>query len=300
MSRLVGEEDGFVLTDVLVSMTIMLLVLTATLVSFERFQQTTRANQLQNDASERARVGIDALARELRNHASATPQLPQGIERAQADDLIVQSAGSGAVVDGARPSRRVRYCLDRTDPANVLLVRQLQGWTGATPPTMPADTACPGATTPPSTNPEAPVWGSTEVVADHVANGARPVFAYNATTLDQITEIRSDLWVDYEPAREPAATRIDTGVFLRNQNRAPEAGYTVTPIGSSYVLLNASDSVDEDGDSLSFVWFDNGAEIGRGMVLEYRLPPGTRRIGLTVQDPAGRIDTAEERTVAGP
>ena len=298
MSRLRGDEGGFLLADMVVAMTVMLLVLGATLVSWELFQRTTRANQLQNDAQERARVGIDQLARELRSHASATRQLPRGIERATADDLIVQSAAGPPAIGGVRPSRRVRYCLDRRNPQNELLVRQVQGWTGATPPAMPADTACPGATS--SSDPSQPVWGATEVVADRVVNGARAVFAYNATTLDEITEVRADLWVDQAPAERPGATRIQTGVFLRNQNHAPTAAYTLTPIGRNFVLLNASDSADQDGDALSFVWFDNGSEIGRGMVLEYRLPPGSRRIGLTVSDPAGRTHTAPEQTVAGP
>ena len=173
-------QSGFVLMDVVVSLTVMVAVLGGTLVSFNGFEERTRANQVHNDAQDRARVGIDRLARELRNHASASPALPDGLEVAGPYELVALSTADGTPSTGnPRNSRRVRYCLDSSDQASARLVTQVQTWTAATPPARPSTASCPDT-----------AWGASTVLAANVTNRAggrdRPVFRYDSSTLSEI------------------------------------------------------------------------------------------------------------------
>ena len=58
-------------------------------------------------------------------------------------------------------------------------------------------------------------------------NGTRPIFTYNAVGLQDITEVSATLFVDVNPGTTPAETQLGTSVYLRNQNRAPTALFSV-------------------------------------------------------------------------
>lgn len=283
-----GCERGFTLFEVMTAMTMMAGVTGATLTTLSSFETTTRANGIQNDAQQEARRATTELAAELRNLASPTDELPQAVERAGAGDLVFLSVGSKKP-DGslnAENTRRVRYCLDA---AQGRLWRQQQTWTTATAPALPVDTACPAPT---STG-----WGAGEVAAAQVRNGARPVFAYNSTEPTAITEIRTTLHVDADPNADPREATVETGVFLRNQNRSPTSSFTATVSGPQ-VLLNGSDSSDPEGKALAYEWYDAGALVGEGIVLTYSpSQPGTHTVQLKVKDPAGLSSTAPAQTV---
>src|SRR3954447_8196850 len=93
---------------------LMIVVLGATLSAFNVFERNNVNNQRQNDAQDQARAVSDELARELRNLASPTNELPQAVNRALPTDLIFLYVG-GAKAGGStndRNPRRVRYCFD--------------------------------------------------------------------------------------------------------------------------------------------------------------------------------------------
>ena len=69
------------LIEVLLVMTLMLIVLSATLTTFNNFERKSRDNQNLNEAQDNARRGLDLLARDLRNLASPTPLMPLAIDR---------------------------------------------------------------------------------------------------------------------------------------------------------------------------------------------------------------------------
>ncbi|MGH3993166.1 MAG: hypothetical protein ACRDSN_11980, partial [Pseudonocardiaceae bacterium] len=161
-------------------------------------------------------------------------------------------------------------------------------------------------------------WDTKAVAAEHVVNGNRGVFGYNATQASAITEIGASLFVDATPGRSPGEVTLETGVFLRNQNRAPIASFTAAVSGSSMVL-NGSESEDPEEKALDFYWYDeavtsNGCEalppevpqagcVGTGIVFNYSPPAlGTRRVYLVARDPAGLTHTAPTQPVclAGP
>ena len=85
---------------------------------------------------------MDLMARDLRNLASPTTDEPLALDLMEDQEIVFQSegrympAGSLNVVN----TNRVRYCVSTTGD----LYRQLQTWTTAAFPAIPAATACPG------------------------------------------------------------------------------------------------------------------------------------------------------------
>jgi hypothetical protein len=282
-----AAEDGVTLVELLVVLVLSVIVMGTTFTTFSQFEQTTGASQRQNDAQDQVRVGLDGLARELRNLASPTDELPEAVVRAEPADMVFQSVSSSA-------TRRVRYCLQTTTRR---LWRQVQFAPFSAP-----SSSCPDV-----------AWGSQRAAIEHVVNGSRPVFSYNAASLTAITEIGGTLWVDVDPAAKPIETSLQTSVFLRNQNRGPAASFTAT-VGASTVILNGSDSADPEGKALEYYWYDQlqagnlctplPAEVpqtgcaGTGIVFNYTPPaPGTRHLSLVVRDPAGLTATAPTQSV---
>jgi type II secretory pathway pseudopilin PulG len=292
VKRLLHEEGGFMLVELLVVIVVSSVVLGATLTAFSQFEQTTGVNQRQNEAQDQVRVGLAGVARELRNLASPTDERPNAIVRAAPADLVFQSVSSTV-------TRRVRYCLDT---AARTLWRQVQ----LEPFSSPSTTACPDA-----------AWGSQRTAIGNVVNGARAVFAYNVEDPMGITEISTTVWVDVNPGEKPLETSLQTSIFLRNQNRRPTAVSSATLSGSS-IILNGSESFDPEGRSLRFYWYDRGATdsdacgelpdelpqdgcIATSIVAAYTPPePGPRTFYLVVADPAGLTDQADDESICTP
>ena len=305
MSRLIREESGFTLGELMLVAVLMVVVMGATLAALTNVEQTSATNVRQNENQDQVRSAMDSLSRELRNLASPTDELPHAVERATASDIIFLSVArtKPAGSTNARNTQRVRYCLD--DSARALW-RQEQRWTGAAGPAMPTATACPATPTPGG-------WDTKAVAAENVVNGTRPVFGYNATALNSITEIRASLFADATPARPPGEVELETSVFLRNQNRAPTARFTAAVSGLS-ILLNGSGSADPEQKPLEYYWYDqdvgsNGCGqlppevpqtgcVGKGIVFNSSPSPlGLKHVYLVVRDPAGLTHTAATQDV---
>lgn len=264
-------------------------VLSATLLGLDELRVTTRINGLQNDAQQEARRSLSLIARELRNLASPTDEHPAAVEVADTGHVIFLTVGGDkpAGSENALNTRRVRYCLDTAERT---VWRQEQTWTTAAAPALPSTAACPEPETTGG-------WGAGRVAAHDVVNGSRAVFAYNAAALDSITEIRATLFVDVNPGERPRETELETGVFLRNQNRRPTASFTATVSGSD-IVLNGSASTDPEGRALKYEWLDGGVKVGTGIVNTYTpVQAGNHTMSLRVLDPAELSDTAPEQVV---
>lgn len=279
------------LVEVLIVSVLMLVVLGATLTTFNTFERKARDNQNQNEAQDQARRALDLMARDLRNLASPTPDVPLAVDVAQPQQLIFQSEGKTKPAGSlnAQNTTRVRYCLNTT--SNILF-RQIQTWTTVASPAVPAG-AC-GVTA---------GWSSTLAVTTDVANAARPVFAYNATQLDQITEVSSQLFVDTTPTRLPAEVDLQSSVYLRNQNRAPTAIFSGTSMPGGSIFLNASESEDPEEKALTFDWYDASLspvkKVGEGIVFTYTPPTaGNRQMYLVVRDAALSTQSATKTVCA--
>lgn len=283
-------QAGFTYIEVLVAMGVMIAVMGGALAALDVFQSTTRVNGIQNDAQDAARTSVDRLVRELRNLASPTDQAPQAIDRAEPFDLVFQTVAptkpAGSL--NARNIERVRYCLS----GDRKLYRQVQTWTTQPVPGAPADTACPGAG-----------WDDQHVVAHHLSNRAgaaqRPVWLFDSSDRSQITTIRGELFIDADPSTRPGEVRLLSGVYLRNQNRAPTAAFSATVLGSpSRILLNGSSSVDPEDKPLTYTWYDGNQQVGNGVTFEYQPTlPNPHRMTLKVVDPAGLSGTSPEQRI---
>lgn len=291
-TRRLREQRGTTLVEMLAVASMMAGVAGAALTALAEFDDTTKDKTRQNEAQQEARRAIDQLQGELRNLASPTDELPQAVERATATDLVFQSIGKAKPPGSLneRNAQRVRYCLDDEGGR---VWRQQQTWTTAAPPALPGGTACPVA-------PTTDGWSAGTVVAHKVVNGGRALFSYNATALDEVTEIGAQLYVDADPARRPYEVVLRSGAFLRNQNRRPSASFSATVSGSQ-IVLNGSGSSDPEGKSLTYEWYDGSTLVGEGIVLNYAPPsPGQRAVQLTVRDPAGLSHAAPAQTVCVP
>jgi len=299
MRRLARDERGqMTLVELLVAMSIFGLVLGATLFTFTTFNIIDNRTIDRTASQDSVRTGMDQLVRNLRNLASPTIAVPQAVDLAQPYDLVFQTVDSVGPNTGANAAnvKRVRWCLDQSTPSNEKLYVQEQRWTTQGTPTLPSTGSCP-----------ATGWSSTTVAASNITNTyqglSRPMFTYNSATLVQINAIHVDLYTDINPIKAPLESHLTSGVFLRNQNQVPVASFTKALSGTTAIVLNGSASYDPEGQSLRYVWWDNGSKIsnGDGIVYTYPVTPGSvHQLQLHVFDPAGLEGTSPTQTVTVP
>ena len=309
MSAPPSGERGFSLVELLVAVSLSLAVFGIVATALVAYQNDAQRATRQSDSQDQARTAIDRVVRELRNVASSRIG-PSLIERTGAYDLVFQTISTTAPAAGsgnAAGVARVRYCLP-PDPspgsaANQVMYAQTESWTGASVPPNPwtATSPCPSA---PGSLP-AGASISTTRLAEHVMNrragASRPAFAYDSTTLSQITTIDVDLFVDGNPDLPPGETELRGAAFLRNQNQAPVAAFTANATGNGHVLLNGGGSSDPDNQRLTLAWFKvaggTRTPIGTAGLLDWAPGPGTYTVELQVTDTGGLTSTASQ-TVA--
>ncbi|HEX8648916.1 MAG TPA: PKD domain-containing protein [Thermoleophilaceae bacterium] len=288
-----SHERGFTTIELLLASSLMLVILAATLTSMDGFNRTTRVSADQNDSQQQARQAMGQLARELRNHAVANTQAPEGIALAAPYDLVFETVGASRPAATANSSNveRIRYCLDGGTPAT--LWAQTQSWTSAAAPPVPSTVGCPSS-----------AWGTRRVVAQDVVNRLGPleraVFTYDAASAAQVRRVEMTLYVDTTLARDPKETQLQSAIFLRNANRAPAAAFTASVTGSGLTVLNATGSADPEGERLRFAWKVDGVAIAptSETVDHGGLAPGPHEVELTVTDPGGLFHTTRQTVVA--
>jgi type II secretory pathway component PulJ len=285
------SQDGFTLVEVLIVSVLMIVVLGATLTTFDSFQQSVSVNERQNRAQDTTRNAMDLMARDLRNLASPSKNEPLALDLNEAQEIIFQSEGrvmpAGSL--NAANTQRVRYCLSPTGT----LYRQVQTWTTVGFPDPPDNSACPGTG-----------WTTTMLVAESVVNAGRPIFTYNAVDPRDVTEVTSTLYVDVNPGRSPTESTLQSSVYLRNQNREPTAVFSLAIAnGGTAIIMNASESTDPEEKPLTFTWYiDGAAELGEGaddVVHTAQVPPGTHEVRVRVSD-GPLYDDADTQSICLP
>jgi len=281
-----SERGEVSITALLTAMVIMVGVLGSTLGVLNSVTRVAADGTRRTDAQDAARSAVDRMSAALRNLASPTAAQPQAVDEASAKSIVFKTVDPQGPNSGANATntKRVRYCLD----VAAQLQEQTQTWTTATAPAVPSVAGCP-----------ADGWTRTQVLAQHVVNGDVPVFSFDSTVLTEISALHFELLVDIDVGREPVATRLASGVFLRNQNRRPSAAFTATR-SSGRIVLNGSASSDPEGEPLSYEWFDNGTPIGTGITFSHPVAVGTSHpLSLRVKDPAGLEAVSATQVVVG-
>jgi type II secretory pathway pseudopilin PulG len=289
VSPLRDNEDGFTLVELLLVSTLFIVILSATLLTFNEFERNGAKEQRRLEQVETARRGLEHFARQARNLAKQSSTGVSTINRAEAYDVIFQTSD---------PTRTwVRYCVDTTPPDASPTNGRL--WMFQNPSGLGGTGEC-----------TSDGWTRARMVADHLVNvsESRPVFSYlcavgvsDCTSRDEwferINGFHGDLRVDIDPVRTPEAMLVSTAVFLRNQNQKPTPSFTVTRLGPQQVLLNASGSTDPEGRTLRFYWFHGSAPAftceqgppeaathwtGATLAYTFTEPPGTENVPFTL------------------
>jgi prepilin-type N-terminal cleavage/methylation domain-containing protein len=298
-------QSGFTLIELLVSMSIVTVVVMATISAFVSFHKNERVNRLQNEAQDQARLTVERLSSQLRNLASPTDNVPEAVEKAEPFDLVFLTVDAVKPVGSlnARNIKRVRYCVGDLVGGKAPLIRQQQTWIITDPPPVYATSGCPNSG-----------WETSTVVASDVVNTAQstplPAFTYSPgpAPLEDISAIRAELMVDTNPGESPIAVELSSRVFLRNQNRAPTASCTAEWAGNgNQVALNGSGSSDPEGFNLKeFRWYADGnappnVPDATGVVGIWDAPTnGSHTIMLQVRDQGDLTATASCGTVTIP
>src|SRR3954451_18525984 len=244
MSRL-RDDSGFTLMELLVSMTLMTIIIGATLSILELVQRQHSEAAVRVDSRDQIRTTLDRLIKPLRGAVETTSGM---VEYVSATEIVWQSVGSTVPAAGAANAtgvQRNRLCLDT---ASGKLYLQTKSWT-TTAPLLPA--------TPPQCGLVATDYSTAKLLGSNITNGAsRAVFTYDyrngSTLLKDLQGVKVSLFLDANgAARAPDEVRLSTVVSLRNTNQAPTASFTAAVIGG-HVLLNAAASVDPEGGSLTY------------------------------------------------
>jgi prepilin-type N-terminal cleavage/methylation domain-containing protein len=297
-----GTQEGFSLIELLVSMSIVTLVVMATISAFVSFHKNERVNRLQNESQDEARLTVERLSSQLRNLASPTDASPKAVEKAEPFELVFLTVDAVKPVGSlnARNIKRVRYCVGPAAGGKAPLVRQQQTWQALEPPPAYSTASC--STT------GAGGWEQTTIVAHDVVNTEQatpaPIFSYTPgpAPLDSITAIRANLVVDVNPGQSPIAVDLSSRVFLRNQNRLPVASCTATYTGNgNQVALNGSGSEDPEGFNLKeYRWYmdghappDDPPDLTGIVGIWEATSSGTHTILLEVEDQGGLTASAE-------
>ncbi len=295
------DEQGFTLIELLVTMAITTIVFGTTLSVLDVFQSNNRFDQLRNENQDMARTTLDRLSRQLRNVIARTTSsgaVPGALEQAEKSAVTFQTVDTtkSATTENKYDAMRVRYCLDYSNYENEVLWEEVKRWPIKEEP--PTSTACPDRTS--------GDWDTMTQVVDHIVNlngghtgeKERALFTYSATETPQILSVNADMFVDITPKEaRPGETELTSGVSLRNANRRPIAEFTATEEGSYKVRLNASASYDPDGLSLTYKWWDNGAELltTSQQYVTPELKLGSKNLfELEVRNPGGLSATAKK------
>ncbi len=317
--RQIGRQDGFTLIELIVSMSLALVIMFATLTILDSYMHESTTNTQNNDAQNRARLAIDRAVWQLRNIASPITQ-PKLLERATPYDIVFQTVGAqqGGAAGNISGDERVRYCVPNdTSPgssANEVLIRETQTWNTATAPPNPwssdptVSMPCPDVPLPSGSNGTWTVNASRQVnwlTNRYQGRTDRPAFYYNNGTLDnnsvaandlpQVTSVELDLFVNPTPTQPTRESELRSSAFLRNQTRSPISNFTYTDQGGGSVLLNGATSYSPDGYDLSYSWSCISAGCPAASMLaaqsdglvSWQPGPGTYTVQLTVTDPNG-------------
>jgi Tfp pilus assembly protein PilV len=276
------EQSGFSVIELLVAASLSIVVFGAALIPLNAFQRAGNQNTKQNQAQAKARQTMDRMARELRNIASQS----QDVETATGTDLVFQTVDALSNPSGSNSAnvKRVRYCLNSSSSTNGVIWKQVQTWTTASPPAVPSTSSCPDA-----------AWPSQQQVVTNVTNANRAVWTYDTSTAANVTTIKTTLYIDVAPSERPGESQLTSGIFLRNQNKAPIATFTATATGNRHVTLNGSGSYDPEGATVTYKWLDGSTQIGTGQTCDcIALATGSRTITLQATDQSGAVGQASQ------
>lgn len=287
--RLVREESGVTLTELLAAMVIAVLLFGAAITTFVTFLDTSTKADNQTRAQETARTTIERLTAQLRNSASSGANGAQPIQSVSDFNLVFLAPGVTTAASATNPRRLVyhRYCLGDSFNRDEALWYQTAPYNSATQPTPPSTLSCPDI-----------AWPNRGRAATHVVNRVPPVTPLFVATTESgnVTHVAINARVDWDVNKRPPVTELRSEASFRNLNRGPTATVNCQGLANGHAICDASGSSDPDGHALKYAWQINGSAVAgqSSYRLDYSpLPPGAQRtVTVTVTDSGGATASA--------
>jgi prepilin-type N-terminal cleavage/methylation domain-containing protein len=261
VSRDRSQERGWTLIELLIAMTLMLIVLSATLTSFNAFSNNTKRNTNFNDEQDQVRTTLDQIVRQARNLANPTTGAAGStfttIAYADKDRLVFQTTD---------PQKQwVSYCVDNSTSSREAIYYQTTSNNALTPDTVNGGTMVQGC---PSTSAN---WQTKVKVGDFVTNFAnsqnRALFSYFTSSgpvssvpvplanTSKIVRVALSIFMKLDPNRPPAETELSSAAYMRNQNQPPTSSFVATVSGGTSYTFDAGASLDPEGRTLLYDWY---------------------------------------------
>jgi prepilin-type N-terminal cleavage/methylation domain-containing protein len=256
--RVLREESGFSLTELLVSMVLATVIFGAAVTTWVSFLKVNTKTEEQQRAQDAARSTVERLSAHIRNAMTNGSSNAVINSSSSAFNLVFVTALPGTTTTTTNPRglTHVRYCLEsRGSVKDDRLFLQTHPYSTAAP-TAPASLTCPDN-----------AWDTKQVFSDHYVNRAQPgtpaLFTYrtDSATPPNITHVSIHPILDWAPNRDPEPTELTTTVNLRNLNRVPTAALTCSGLANGHAVCDGTASTDPDGEGLSYAWKLNNATI---------------------------------------
>jgi type II secretory pathway pseudopilin PulG len=289
-------ERGFMLTELLIACVMTVAVLGAAVGVFAKFANEQSRTEKQGRAEDAARQVLDRITSDLRSAMSDGTSGSQPIEIYSSTDLVyLAPSASASLTNNPRGLVHTRYCLDITNAQNEVLWYQTLGYDSQSRKTPPSSTSCPNS-----------AYTTQQAVASFIVNQlqspAKALFTTPTDSSGNVIDVYLRAYVDVDPAKDPAATDLQSSVTLRNLNHPPTAQINCQGTANGHALCDASASVDSDSQSLSFTWkMDGNTVTGTSYNLDQAglVSKSSHTFTVTVTDSSG-VSSSASQTVALP
>ena len=297
MTRLLRDERGVTLVELLAAIFIAVIIFGAAVTTFVTFIDVSTRSDNQTRSQDETRSTLERLSAQARNSmatgsAGATP-----IEALSDYDFVFLAPLVNTTTNATTNPRgltHVRYCLPNAGAKNDSLFLQTVPYNSSTQATPPSRTQCPSNT-----------WPNKTVVAEHFTNRSlnKPLFTAINDSTGVTTHVRVRAIVDWNPNSSPDATELFTTINLRNVNRVPTAQMTCQGLANGHIQCDLSGSSDPDGQSLSYSWTRDGTTVAGATSVRLDHSPNVAKSVHTiigrVTDPGGATATVT-KTVTMP
>ena len=295
--RVLREESGFSLTELLTSIVLATVIFGAAVTTWVSFLKVNTKTEDQQRAQDAARSTVERLSAHIRNAMTNGSSNAVINSRSSAFDLIFVTALPDTTTTTTNPRglTHLRYCLEsRGRMKDDRLFLQTHPYSTSSP-SPPANLTCPDN-----------AWDTKQVFSDHYVNRAQPetpaLFTYRTDTATppNITHVSLHPILDWGPTRDPKPIDLSSTVNLRNLNRVPTAALTCSGLANGHAVCDGSASTDPDGEGLSYSWKLNNVTIAgesTSRLDKYPLVSKTSyTITLTVTD-AGGLNSSISKSV---
>ena len=282
--RLVRDERGVTLTELMAAMVVAVLLFGAAVTTFVTFLDTSTKADQQTQAQDTARSTIERLTSQLRNGMSTGSTGAQPIQLVSDYDLVFLGPAENVAANATNPRGLAyhRYCLGNANNKNDVLWYQTATYNSTSQATAPSTAKCPDI-----------AWDNKIRSAEHLVNRVSPAVPLflPTTTSGAVTHVAIDARVDWNPNTRPPATPLRSEASFRNLNRGPAAAMTCDGLANGHAICDASASTDPDGHPLSYSWQMDGSAVTGQKTYRLDYSPlssgSTRTFTVAVTDSGG-------------